>query len=54
LRYVTSVVNTAFEPDAAMRSASAPEPKPAKTTEWMAPMRTQASMSTIASGQTGM
>ena len=29
-------------------------PKPAKTTEWIAPMRTVASISTIASGQVGM
>ena len=36
-----------------MRSPSAPAPKPAKTTEWMAPMRAQASISTMASGIVG-
>src|ERR1051325_9448500 len=47
LRYVTSAVNTAFDPLAAMLSPSAFAPKPAKTTECIAPMRTVASISTI-------
>jgi hypothetical protein len=51
---VTSAVKTSREPLAAIRSPSAPAPKPAKTTEWIAPMRTVASMSTIASGEVGM
>jgi hypothetical protein len=51
---VTSAVKTSREPLAPMRSASAPAPKPAKTTEWIAPILTVASMSTIASGAVGM
>jgi hypothetical protein len=51
---VTSAVTTSFDPLAAMRSRSALAPKPANTAEWMAPMRAQASMVTIASGQVGM
>ena len=54
LRNVMSVVNSSREPLARTRSARAPAPKPAKTTEWMAPMRTAASISMMASGQVGM
>jgi hypothetical protein len=54
LRKVTSAVNTAFEPLAAIRSPSAFAPNPAKTTQWIAPIRTVASMRAIASGEVGM
>ena len=54
LRYVTSVAKTARAPARRMRSPSAPAPKPAKMTMMTAPMRTAASMSTIASAQVGM
>ena len=37
-----------------MRERSAWVPMPAKTTEWMAPMRAQASMVMIPSGTSGM
>ena len=39
---------------ARMRSPSAPAPNPANTTQWIAPMRTVASMATIASTDVGM
>jgi len=54
LRYVTSAVNTSRDPLAAMRSPRALAPNPAKTTEWIAPMRTVASMSMMASAEVGM
>ena len=53
-RQVKSPAKTALDPDMRMRSPSAPEPNPANTTEWMAPMRTVASMRMIASGIVGM
>jgi hypothetical protein len=53
-RQVTSAVNTAREPLATIRDDSAPAPNPANTTMWIAPIRTAASMRTIASGQVGM
>ena len=53
-RYVTSVVSTSREPLARIRSPSAPAPKPAKTTQWIAPIRTVASIATIASAEVGM
>ena len=37
-----------------MRLASSGEAKPPNTTEWMAPIRAQASMAMIASGTMGM
>jgi hypothetical protein len=37
-----------------MRLASSGEAKPPKTTEWMAPMRAQASIAMTASGTMGM
>ena len=37
-----------------MRVASSRAEKPPKTTEWMAPMRAQASMAMAASGTMGM
>ena len=49
-----SVVNTRREPLARIRSPSAPAPKPAKTTQWMAPIRTVASIAMIASADVGM
>ena len=54
LREVASVQKTALQPARLIRSPNAPEPKPAKTTRWIAPIRAQASMVTIASGQVGM
>jgi hypothetical protein len=54
LRHVRSQAKTAFEPDMRIRSPSAPEPNPAKTTMWIAPMRTTASMRMMASGIVGM
>ena len=52
--YVTSAVKTRRDPLAAIRSASAFSPNPANTTRWIAPIRTVASISAIASGQIGM
>ena len=37
-----------------IRTASSRAAKPPKTTEWIAPMRVQASMATNASGTAGM
>ena len=37
-----------------MREASEPEAKPPNTTEWMAPMRAQASIAKLASATIGM
>ena len=54
LRQVASAVKTRRDPLAWIRSASAFAPKPAKITEWIAPMRTVASISVIDSGQGGM
>ena len=54
LRYVMSLVSTRREPLATIRSASAPWPNPANTTEWIAPIRAQASIATSASGTIGM
>ena len=42
------------EPLALIRSPSAPAPKPANTTQWIAPIRTVASMAMIASAVVGM
>ena len=53
-RRVESATKTAFEPDRRMRWPSAPSPKPANTTLWMAPMRAHASISAIASTLTGI
>ena len=54
LRYVRSVQKSALHSAAASRPPKAPEPKPANTTRWIAPMRAQASITAIASGQVGM
>ena len=43
-----------FGAASSMRLASSWEAKPPKTTEWMAPMRAQASMAMMASGTMGM
>jgi hypothetical protein len=45
---------TTFDPQARIRSPSAPAPKPAKTTAWMAPTRRTASIVAIASTFVGM
>ncbi|EXI64315.1 MAG: hypothetical protein AW08_03748 [Candidatus Accumulibacter adjunctus] len=45
---------TSFGAASSMRVASEPEAKPPKTTEWMAPMRVQASMANSASAIIGM
>jgi len=49
-----SVVKTRRDPLARIRSPSAREPNPAKTTMWIAPIRTAASITMIASGEVGM
>jgi hypothetical protein len=49
-----SDAKTRREPEAEMRSLRAPAPKPAKTATWIAPIRTAASMTKIASGIVGM
>jgi hypothetical protein len=41
-------------PESSMRLRSAWVPMPAKTTEWMAPTRAQASIEMIPSGVSGM
>ena len=53
-RWPPSAVMTIFAPASSMRSFRASAEKPAKTTEWMAPMRAQACMATTASGIMGM
>ncbi len=45
---------TSFGLASSMRVASSGEAKPPKTTEWMAPMRAQASIATTVSGTIGM
>ncbi len=52
-RRPSSAVTTSFESQSVMRPASASAEKPPNTTEWMAPMRAQASMATAASGIMG-
>ncbi len=48
-----SEVMTTFEVASFTRSASAVAEKPAKTMEWIAPIRAQASMATASSGTIG-
>ena len=43
-RGASSAVTTSLAPESSMRERSASAEKPAKTTEWTAPMRAQASM----------
>ena len=49
-----SALITSLGDASSMREASAPEAKPPNTTQWMAPMRTQASMAITASATMGM
>ena len=53
-RMPSSAVMTTVEPQSAIRPASDSGENPPKTTEWIAPMRVQASMATAASGTIGM
>ena len=53
-RTPSSAVMTTVEPQSAIRPASDSGENPPKTTEWIAPMRVQASMATAASGTIGM
>jgi len=53
-RIAISAVITIFAPAPTIRWLSAAAPYPPKTTEWMAPIRVQASMAMICSGITGM
>ena len=53
-RTPSSAVITTLDLQSMMRPASASGEKPPNTTEWMAPMRAQASMATAASGIIGM
>ena len=53
-RTPSSAVITTFDLQSMMRPARASGEKPPKTTEWIAPMRVQASMATTASGIIGM
>ncbi len=53
-RKVTSAVKTTREPLAEIRSASACAPKPANTTEWIAPIRMHANIRITASGHVGI
>jgi len=52
-RQVPSAVTTSLASASSMRLRSASAEKPPKTTEWMAPMRAQASMVMTASGIIG-
>ncbi len=47
-------VTTSLAVESSMRAASSLAAKPPNTTEWIAPMRAQASMAKIASGIIGM
>ena len=53
-RTPSSAVITTRDAQSSMRPLSASGEKPPNTTEWMAPMRAQASMATAASGIIGM
>ena len=53
-RQPPSAVITAQQPPSSIRSSRDCALKPPKTTEWMAPMRAQASMAMAASGIIGM
>ncbi len=53
-RQPPSAVMTSFACASLLRSATASAEKPPKMTEWVAPMRAQASMATAASGTIGM
>ncbi|MNZ49580.1 hypothetical protein D3C78_673520 [compost metagenome] len=53
-RTPSSAVITIFDLQSMMRPARASGEKPPNTTEWIAPMRVQASMATTASGIIGM
>jgi hypothetical protein len=53
-RMPSSAVMTQFESQSWMRPIRLSGEKPPNTTEWMAPMRAQASMATAASGIIGM
>ena len=53
-RQPPSAVITKRAPASSMRSRSDSAEKPPNTTEWMAPMRAQACMATMASGTSGM
>ena len=54
LRMPASAVTISVGVASSMREASEAIEKPPKTTEWIAPMRAQASMAKIASGTIGM
>ena len=49
-----SALTMTFGDASSMRDASDPLAKPPKTTQWMAPMRAQASIANAASGIIGM
>lgn len=53
-RTASSAVITTLAPASLMRAATASEEKPAKMTEWTAPILAVASMAATASGVTGM
>ncbi len=53
-RMPSSAVITTFDCPSMMRPANASGEKPPNTTEWMAPMRAQASIAMAASGIIGM
>ncbi|MOA41760.1 hypothetical protein D3C78_1637560 [compost metagenome] len=53
-RMPSSAVITSFELESTMRPATASGENPPKITEWIAPMRAQASMATAASGTIGI
>ena len=46
--------STAFGAQSSIRTASSRAAKPPNTTEWIAPIRAQASIATTASGTIGM
>jgi hypothetical protein len=53
-RQPPSAVMSSTAPASSMRSLSDSAEKPPNTTEWMAPMRAQACIATMASGRIGM
>jgi hypothetical protein len=53
-REPASALTTSRGDASSMREASAPDAKPPKTTQWMAPMRAQASIANAASATIGM
>ena len=54
MRMPASLTTIAFGRASSMRAARLAAAKPPKTTEWIAPMRTVASMANTASGTIGM